>query len=60
MIMIWFIGAFFTIGLLDRELEAEGKTIKFWLVVLCYFLWPYMLGTFVSDLIRGQLPDTKK
>ena len=44
--IIWFIGAFFTCGLIAEEKPG------FWVHIAVLFVWPLLLGMLVGDLAR--------
>ena len=46
--IIWMIGAIFTLGLISKDEDG------FWASILIIFLWPFMLGMFIRELVDEQ------
>lgn len=48
-ITIWFIGWLFMVGVGIEESEGDHRKFQLWMVIALIFLWPVLMGTWVSQ-----------
>lgn len=57
-LLLWFIGCLFTVALHDTLKPNRKTKIRAKEDLVCFFIWPVVLGIIVGDVVKRYWKDT--